>query len=354
MGKLKTKFQFKYELLVIVLIVRAKAPFRISFGGGGTDMAPYCVEHGGCVISTTIDHHVYITLKPRFDDKISVFSINLNKDITFKIGDRDYSTDFDLIKGIINLLDVKDGFDINLYSDLPAGSGMGGSSSLSVALIGALNRYYHLGMTKHEIAQKAYDIERIELKQKGGYQDQFAAAYGGFNFIEFTDIINLTPINASQEMINEMQFCLILCYVGGSHFSSDIQNEVLKGYEIEKKSYMEAMQDLKDVAHAMRNVIESNNLNRLNEFGELLHKGWLAKKSLSTKISNENIENFYLTSRKFGVLGGKLLGAGGGGHLLLFSDSSKKHVIIQELEKIGGVIINFHFNSKGLEVWEIN
>ena len=335
------------------MVIRSKAPFRVSFGGGGTDMAPYCIEYGGCVINTTIDRHVYITLKPRNDKKIRIYSLNLKKEYLFEIGDKDYSTEFELFKGIINVLNVNEGLDIFIYSELPAGSGMGGSSSLSVALIGALNSYYKLGFSEHEIAQKAYDIERTELKQKGGYQDQFAAAYGGFNFIEFSDVVKVIPINTSAEMINELQFCLILCYIGGSHFSSDIQNEVLKGYEIEKKSYMEAMQDLKDVAHSMRNIVESNNLSRLNEFGNLLHKGWVAKKSLSTKISNKKIENFYLTSRKFGVLGGKLLGAGGGGHLLLFSDSSKKHIVIHELEKIGGKIVNFHFNPKGLEVWEI-
>ncbi|MFX1462897.1 MAG: GHMP kinase [Promethearchaeota archaeon] len=335
------------------MIIRSKAPFRVSFGGGGTDMPPYCLEHGGCVISTTIDRHIYITLKPRDDKKIHVFSINFNKELIFDIGDKDYSTDFELIKGIINVLNVKEGFDINIYSELPAGSGMGGSSSLSVALIGALNKYYQLGLSKHEIAQKACDIERIELKQKGGYQDQFAAAYGGFNFIEFSNIVKVSPINASEEMINELQFSLILCYIGGSHFSSDIQDEVLKGYKFEKKSYMEAMQDLKDVANSMRSIVESNNLKQINEFGKLLHKGWLAKKSLSNRISNQKIENFYLTSMRLGVLGGKLLGAGGGGHLLLFSDSMKKFTIIKELEKIGGKIVNFHFNPRGLEVWTI-
>ncbi len=335
------------------MIIRSKAPFRVSFGGGGTDMEPYCSEHGGYVISTTIDRHVYITLKPRSGKKIRVFSVNEKEEFEFNVGDRDYSTRFELFKGIFNDLDINDGFNITTYSELPARSGMGGSSSLSVALIGVLNKYYKLGLSKHEIAQKAYDVERIELKQKGGYQDQFAAAYGGFNFIEFTDITTVNPINTTEEIINELQFCLILCYVGGSHFSSDIQDEVLKGYEIEKKSYMEAMQDLKDIANSMKLIVESNELNRMDEFGELLHKGWLAKKSLSTKISNKNIEKFYLISRKSGVLGGKLLGAGGGGHLLLFSEPSKKYKVIQELEKIGGKIINFHFNPKGLEVWEI-
>ena len=335
------------------MIIRSKAPFRVSFGGGGTDMAPYCTEHGGCVISTTIDRHVYTSLEPRNDNKIRVLSINQNEEFEFTIRDNDYSTKFELFKGIVNGLNIKDGFNITSYSELPAGSGMGGSSSLSVALIGAFNRYYELGFSKHDIAQKAYEIERIELKQKGGYQDQFAAAYGGLNFIDFTDVVSIKPIKTTEETINELHFRLILCYVGGSHFSSEIQDEVLKGYRIEKKSYMEAMQDLKNVAHSMKLILESNDLNRMNEFGELLHKGWLAKKSLSTKISNKNIENFYLISRKFGVLGGKLLGAGGGGHLLLFSEPSKKYKVVQELEKVGGKIINFHFNPKGLEVWEI-
>ncbi|MFW9876229.1 MAG: GHMP kinase [Candidatus Thorarchaeota archaeon] len=335
------------------MIVRAKAPFRVSFGGGGTDMSPYCNEHGGCVISTTIDRHVFVTIEPREDKKIRVFSTNSDKELTFEYGDKDYSTNFELFKGIINVLKIKDGFNIETTSELPTGSGMGGSSSLSVSLIGAFNYYYNLKLSKHDIAQKAYYIERVELKQKGGYQDQFAAAYGGFNFIEFNDIVKVYPIKISNEMKNELLFRLILCYVGGSHFSSDIQDEVLKGYKIEKKSYMESMDDIKNVAYEMKNIIENNDINRLDDFGELLHKGWLAKKSLSNKISNKDIENFYLISRKYGVLGGKLLGAGGGGHLLLFSKPKKKYKVIQELIKIGGTIVNFHFYPKGLEVWEI-
>ncbi|MBD3196869.1 MAG: GHMP kinase [Candidatus Lokiarchaeota archaeon] len=332
--------------------IRAKAPFRVSFGGGGTDMAPYCVEHGGCVINTAIDRHVYVTLVPRDDKKIRVKSINFNKQNTFDIGDVDYSEEFELFKGTVNVLGISDGFNITAFSELPAGSGMGGSSSLSVALIGAFNEFYDLGLNRHEIAQKAYDIERIELEQKGGYQDQFAAAYGGFNYVEFTDEVKVFPVQTTSEMINELHYRLILCYVGGSHFSSDIQDEVLEGYKIEKKSYMESMSDLKDVAHSMRDLIESKNISDLNKFGEYLHQGWLAKKSLSDKISNRNIENFYLTSRKHGVIGGKLLGAGGGGHLLLFSKPSQKYQVVEELEEIGGKIVNFHFNHNGLEVWK--
>lgn len=335
------------------MIVRSKAPFRVSFGGGGTDMAPYCTEHGGCVISTTIDRHVYISLKMRDDDIIKIYDANNNKSIKFKTEDRDYNAGFEIFKGVINVLNINHGFNINVYSELPPGSGMGGSSSLCVALIGAFNLYFNMKMSVHEIAQKAYDIERIELGQKGGYQDQFAAAYGGFNFIEFSENVKVIPLKASKEIVNELQYRLILCYVGGSHFSSDIQEEVLRGYVIEKKSYLEAMEDLKNVARSMRSIIESNDIGNLNKFGELLHKGWLAKKSLSSKISNKDIENFYLTSRKYGVIGGKLLGAGGGGHLLLFSKPEKKFNVIKELEKIGGKIVNFHFNPKGLEVWKI-
>ena len=121
------------------MIIRSKAPFRVSFGGGGTDMAPYCVDHGGCVISTTIDRHIFINLKPREDKKIRVQLVNYQKDLLFDIGDKDYSGDFEIFKGIVNSLDVEDGFDIISYSELPAGSGMGGSSTLSVALIGAFN-----------------------------------------------------------------------------------------------------------------------------------------------------------------------------------------------------------------------
>ncbi|MEJ2279074.1 MAG: GHMP kinase [Candidatus Lokiarchaeota archaeon] len=258
------------------MIIRSKAPFRVSFGGGGTDLPPYCIDHGGCVINTAIDRHVHISIQPREDDKIHINSINFNSEATFTVGDRDYSQDFELFKGTVNVLDIKDGFDITTYSELPAGSGMGGSSSLTVALIGAFNEYYSLEMSPHEIAEKAYYIEREELKQKGGYQDQYAAAYGGFNFVEFTDQVKVIPVNTNSEILNELHYRLILCYVGGSHFSDDIQDDVLKGYKFEKKSYMESMQDLKNVAHGMKEVLESKDLNQLNNFGELLHEGWLA------------------------------------------------------------------------------
>jgi len=231
---------------------------------------------------------------------------------------------------------------------------MGGSSSLTVAVIGAIDKFYDLGLSKYDIAQKSYEIERIELGQKGGYQDQFAASFGGFNFIEFSNKIKITPIKTTKEMINELQYRLILCYVGGSHFSSDIQDEVLQAYKIEKKFYLEAMQDLKEVAYSMKSIIESKDIGMLSEFGELLDKGWLAKKSLSSKISTKEIEKFYLISRKFGVLGGKLLGAGGGGHLLLFCEPEKKFLVMREMEKIGGKIINFNFDPNGLQVWRIN
>jgi len=334
------------------MIIRSKAPFRVSFGGGGTDMPPYCTEHGGCVVSTTIDRHIYTSIEPRNDKKIRIISTDFNEEYVYNLKDADYSDSFELFKATIKILNIKDGFNITISSDLPVGSGMGGSSTLVVALIGAFNELYKLNFSKQEIAQKAYEIERIELKQKGGYQDQYAAAYGGFNFIEFKDVVKIYPINTTPDMINELQYRTILCFVGGSHFSSEIQDEVLKGYKFEKKSFIDSMQDLKDIAIEMKHIVESNDISKLDQFGELIHQGWLAKKSLSSKISNKNIENFYLTSRKFGVIGGKLLGAGGGGHLLLFSDPDKKFDVIRELRKIGGIIINFHFNPKGLEVWK--
>ncbi len=336
------------------MIIRAKAPFRVSFGGGGTDMPPYCLEHGGCVISTAIDRHIYVSIKERDDNYIYINAMNLNEKYNFKIGDKDYTSKFEVIKGVVNFLEINKGFDITIYSELPPGSGMGGSSSLAVALIGAFNEFYNFGYDKYDIAQKACDIERIELNQKGGYQDQFAASYGGFNFIEFSNDVNVKPIKTSIKMINELQYCMLLCYVGGSHFSSDIQDEVLEGYNIEKKSFLESMDDLKKIATSMKDIIESNELSKIQHFGKLLHEGWLVKKSLSSKISNKMIENFYITSRRFGVIGGKLLGAGGGGHLLLFSDPNHKYQVIKQLEKIGGKIINFHFNPNGIEVWKID
>ena len=146
----------------IKMIIRSKAPFRVSFGGGGTDMAPYCVDHGGCVISTAIDRHAHVSISPRQDEIINVYSPDFNKNLSFKLGDDDYSGDFELFKGVVNVLKVPEGFDIITHSELPPGSGMGGSSSLAVALIGAFNEYYDYGLSPHDIAQKACDIERAD------------------------------------------------------------------------------------------------------------------------------------------------------------------------------------------------
>jgi D-glycero-alpha-D-manno-heptose-7-phosphate kinase len=335
------------------MIVRAKAPFRVSFGGGGTDLPPYCWEHGGCIINTAIDRHINLSIAPRENEWFNVYSVDVDRTFKFKLGDTDYTGDLDLVKATINALDVSNGFDITIQSELPAGSGMGGSSSLVVALIGAFNEHYDWNLSREEIAMKAYNIERIDLQQSGGYQDQYAASLGGFNFMEFTREVKVHPIKATTEMLNELQCHLILCYVGGSHFSSTIQDEVIRGYEDEKSSYLDAMDQLKEVARGMRRILEQNNLTKMLEFGELLHQGWLAKKSLSSKISNQSVENFYLTSRKFGVIGGKLLGAGGGGHLILFSDPAKKYNVMKELQKIGATIVNFHFNPNGLETWKV-
>ena len=334
------------------MIIRSKAPLRISFAGGGTDVPPYPEERGGAVLSTTINKYAYATLIPREDDTINVTS--LDYDIVTKYHTDEklfYDGELDLIKAVINNMGTKNGLDLFMHSDAPPGSGLGSSSTVVVALVGIFQKWLNRPLTHYDIAELAYKIERIDLKIKGGKQDQYAATFGGFNYIEFnaeSTIVN--PLRIHRTVLNELEYSLLLCYTGKTRLSANIIKEQMDKYIRREKKSIDALDEIKAICIDMKNALLRGNL---GEFGELLHKGWMHKKKLASKISNPQIDKLYETARENGAVGGKLLGAGGGGYLLLFCDFDKKHIIAEKLEKLGGQPVGFGFDFKGLQNWSV-
>jgi D-glycero-alpha-D-manno-heptose-7-phosphate kinase len=335
------------------MIIRSRAPLRISFGGGGTDVPPYPEEKGGAVLSSTIDKYAYCTLITRDDNAVSVKSMDYNVAAKFNVnGELRYDGKLDLVKATIHRLEVKTGFDLFLHSDSPPGTGLGTSSALVVAIVSAFKQWLKLPLTPYDIAELAYHIERDEAGIKGGRQDQYASTFGGFNFIEFlgkTTIVN--PLRISRETLNELEYRLMLCYTGGSRLSAGILDDQIGAYIGGNEEVVQALQETKDLAFSMKNALL---LGKLGEFGSLLHQAWSCKKKFSGKITHAHIDGLYELARQNGAIGGKLLGAGGGGYLLFLCEFDKWHRVAEAVEEAGGRIVNFTFDHLGMQSWEVN
>lgn len=305
------------------------------------------------MLSTTIGKYAYCTLIERPDDSINVRSLDYDIVAKYDInGDLKYDGKLDLVKAAIRAMDLKNGFDLFLHTDAPPGSGLGTSSALVVAIVGAFKQGLKLPLTSYDIAELAYHIERNEAGIKGGRQDQYAATFGGFNFIEFlgkTTIVN--PLRISWDTINELEYRLMLCYTGGTRLSAGILDDQVSSYVERKQEVVEALQETKGLAFGMKNALL---LGKLNEFGDLMHQAWTCKKKLSSKISDPRIDELYELAKQNGAIGGKLLGAGGGGYLLFLCEFDKWHIVAERLEKAGGKIVGFTFDLRGMQSWEVS
>lgn len=332
--------------------IRSRAPLRISFGGGGTDVPPYPEEQGGAVLSTTIGKYAYCTLMARQDDSINVRSLDYDLVARYNVNtELEYDGQLDLVKAAIRALSVRSGFDLFLHTDAPPGSGLGTSSALVVAIVGAFKQMLQLPLTSYDIAELAYHIEREEAGIKGGRQDQYAATFGGFNFIEFlgkTTIVN--PLRIHWDTISELEYRLMLCYTGGTRLSAGILDDQVNSYIQKNETVVQALQETKALAYSMKNALL---LGRLREFGGLMHQAWVCKKRLSAKITDPRIDDLYELARQNGAIGGKLLGAGGGGYLLFLCDFDKWHIVAEKLEAAAGKIVGFTFDLRGVQSWGV-
>ncbi len=330
--------------------VRAKAPLRISFAGGGTDVAPYLEEHGGCVLSATIDMYAFATVYLRTDKQYRIF-LGDGKTAHYKKPEElVFDGDLDLVKAVVKHLSPSRGLDLYLFSDAPPGSGLGSSSALVVAMLAAIAELTKSTMDTYELAKRAYRVERVELKQAGGMQDQYAAAFGGFNFIEFLseDRVIVNPLRIHNNILNELHGSLLLCYTGVTRESWGILERQVAGYKSGKTQSLEALEKIKSLAFDMKEALLTG---RLDGFADGLNAGWMAKQNLAKGITNERIDSLYKTALSAGALAGKILGAGGGGFLLLFVPFTKRPAIMRAMEEAGAQVVPFHFENSGAQVW---
>jgi D-glycero-alpha-D-manno-heptose-7-phosphate kinase len=336
-------------------MIRAKAPLRVSFAGGGTDVPPFPQTEGGCVLSAAINKYAFGTLCPRENGQIRIESLDFGLSIEYDLQtELTYDGKLDMAKAAIRNLGGQScsGFDLFLHTDVPPGSGLGSSSTLMVTLVGLLKEFKNLPLTNYQIAELAYTLERTELNIKGGLQDQYAATFGGFNFIEFCDnhvIVN--PLRISQDTINELEHNLLLCFTGTTRVSGSIISDQTERYERSEKDTVMGLRAQKQLALELKDDLLRA---RLDDFGDRLNTAWEYKKKLSPKISNPTIDEIYSEARKAGALGGKIMGAGGGGFMLFYCRFDKKHKIAERLKQMGVSLSDFAFEAHGLQTWRVH
>jgi D-glycero-alpha-D-manno-heptose-7-phosphate kinase len=338
------------------MIVRAKAPLRVSFCGGGTDVTPYPEEKGGCVLSTTIDRYAWASVSTLSEDRFNIHSQDYSISRSYPNAPLTYDGELDLAKGVLNHFqshwaDRSGGLDVFTHSDAPPGSGLGSSSTMVATLVGAVAEWLQVPLSNYDIAETTYKIERLDIKLSGGRQDQYAAVFGGFNFIEFHPehtIVN--PLRISTDIRNELEYHLLMIFTGGIRTSAQIVDTQMSRYRGGEASAVSGLDQLKALAVALKDMLLQG---RLNDFGTLLHEAWETKKRLADAITNSQIDGLYGTAREMGALGGKILGAGGGGHLLLYCPVDRKHAIAAEMERMGGRVVRFAFEDQGLQSWRV-
>lgn len=329
---------------------RSMAPVRVSFGGGGSDLTHYFAEDNqGAVINTTISLYSHATLRLRNDSKITIVSQDLQDtleaddlpDLLNKTGR------FGLIQAVLKVIHPAFGFNLYLHSDFPMNSGLGGSAVVAAAILGCFNQFRTDKWDSHELAELAFQAERLYLNVSGGWQDQYATVFGGFNFMEFRMEQNLVhPLRVSEEVLLELEQSLVLCNTRFDHDSGDIhkdQKESMKNVSVNEK-----VQSNVELTYKLRNYLLKGNL---REFGKAMHDAWLLKRQFSKKISNSALDNIYDSAIANGAIGGKLLGAGGGGFFLFFVPPFEKHRLMQALRGMNLDIVPFRFEHSGLRAW---
>ena len=319
-------------------MIITKTPFRISFCGGGSDLPSFYEKYGGCVLSTTINKYMYISIHPYFDPNLTSLKYSKNEVV------EDISKiEHKIINCVLNLEKVS-GVEITSTADIPQGTGLGSSSSFTVGLLHTIACYKSKYISKTILAKMACEVEINRLGSPIGKQDQYAVALGGLNFIRFNKdgSVSYSPIITKRETFIQLQENLLLFYLGTSRSANSILSEQDKNmYMYEKAKNLVKMCEL---AESMKDALENNDLTC---FGEILNENWKLKKQLASGISNENIDKSYNIALENGALGGKLLGAGGGGFLLLYCEKNKQEDLKKALNLKN---MEFRFEHDGTSV----
>jgi len=338
------------------MIYRSKAPLRIGLAGGGTDVAPYSDIYGGAILNATISMYAYANIEPRNDGKIVLNSIDKGEEIILESAlHLPIDGKLDLLKGIYNRI-AKDfikqplSFTLSTYVDAPPGSGLGTSSTLVVTILGAFSEWLRLPLGEYDLAHLAYEIERQDLKMAGGKQDQYAATFGGVNFMEFfdDDKVIVNPLRIRSKYLNEMAHNIVLYYTETSRLSSKIIEAQSRNVISKNQKSIEAMHQLKRQAVLMKEAILKGELEKI---GEILDFGWEFKKQMADGITNPMIDEIYEAAKANGASGGKISGAGGGGFIFFYFLENTRSKVVKALEAFGGQVKRYEFTTHGLTTW---
>lgn len=340
--------------------VRARAPLRLGLAGGGTDVSPFCDLYGGTVMNATINRFIYASACYCDNQNIEFSSHDLMTTEVFKSYE-EISLDegkLPLHRAVYKRImsDYFDGASLPIklatYSEAPAGSGLGSSSTLVVSLVAALADLLSLPLGEYDIANLSYRIEREDLGFGGGRQDQYAAAFGGFNFMEFfaDNIVVVNPLRIKQSIVNELQLQTLLCFTGVSRKSSEIIEEQAENVKKGNDKSIDAMQQLKRTAVEMKNAILHGDIAGV---GAALHSGWASKKEMASSISNNIIDNAVAEALNAGATAGKVSGAGGGGFIMLLVPLENRKKVLSRLSEKHFKMETIQFTSEGVVTWHV-
>jgi D-glycero-alpha-D-manno-heptose-7-phosphate kinase len=340
-------------------LIRARAPLRLGLAGGGTDVAPYADLHGGAVMNATIDRYIYASVCLTNDPTIAIESHDLGIQAELPAGGPlPINGQLNLHKAVFNrvlqdfLPAAPTGMRIETYSEAPAGSGLGSSSTLVVAVLQAMAELFALPLGEYDLARLAYVIEREELCLAGGRQDQYAAAFGGFNFMEFQgrDNVIVNPLRIKPEVIAELEAQTILCFTGLSRESATIIAEQSRNVEQGATRSIDAMHSLKQSAIAMKQALLKGDL---AEVSRTLDAGWSSKRDMARGISNPQIENALAVARAAGATAGKVSGAGGGGFIMFLAPLERRRAVMAALAEHGYRAETVRYTAGGATSWRV-
>jgi len=331
-------------------LYRCRAPIRLDLAGGWTDVPPFSRDEGGAVVNATINRYTYATLIPRDDETIEITSADFDQFLSVRnFRELEYDGNLDLIKAAIQKLGIETGLSLFVRCDAPPGSGTGSSASIGVALIGLLNMLQDNRLSCYEVARLANLLETEELGISGGKQDQYASAIGGFNFMEFQDpAVNVSPLHLDSGVVAELEKHLVLCYTGKSRLSGTLIDTVMGAYVAGRAETVTALRRMRDIAIEMKSALLKG---EIGEFGLLLQENWENQKRLDSSITNAQIDALFDAATAAGAVGGKALGAGGGGCVLFLSKPDCEHRVRRALEDVDVQVMDFNFEFGGLHAW---
>ena len=338
------------------MIIRSKAPLRLGLAGGGSDVSPYSDLYGGLILNATINLSAYCTIETMEGDTVQIDAYDANAHVECPLG-LTLEGAPDLVRGVYNRVvsdfgPVPSAFRITTSNDAPAGSGLGTSSTMVVCILKCFAEWMNLPMGDYEIARLAYEIERKDLALAGGKQDQYAAAFGGFNFMEFlqNDIVIVNPLKIKGWIVDELESSMVLYYTGRSRSSAAIISEQQKNTSSGNAVAIDAMNRIKQSSIDMKLALLKGDM---AEFGRILGQAWEDKKKMAGAITNPIIQEAFDTALAAGATSGKVSGAGGGGFMMLMVPPTRKTAVVKALQQLPGQVVPFQFTERGAHAWRV-